>query len=709
MTREFFDVCLKNRLDEAKNILAGIEPDEVPELLGVLVQTYKFDDREDELSALIPLFAEKDFTLDTESLKRLLDHGARMHSPQSMYNEMLIDKCPDINEVDRYGQTALHYALSRGIEPFAEALLARGTADLNLADYENRPPLYYACKNASGEIVRSLLQAGADMDVLCGKMHVGMDTDYFFNADSTPLVLAACTNEDRDVLKVLLEFGADINAANDKGVTPLHAACLSHNTELAAFLLENGADVSARDAYGDTPLHILVRRRDKKPNNVESIPAVDSWRAKRETECIKLVDMLIENGADIEALNINLRTPFFVSAYEVRTRKPESFNIPILKHLLSLGAAVNPQDINGVTCLHNAVSDENSELVKFLLESGADSSIQDNKDESPYQMALRKNKRDIISRIEKNDVTIEMDGDDLDAAFMRACSNGSRGVAEMLVKKGNVDLTYVDNYGRTPLHHIAGKGMTALAKFVIDSGVDINYTDNFGQTALHFATGKLHKEVFKLLVNSGADINIADNKGVLPIHLIANRGQHDMLELLLDKGADPAVMTNIGQSLLHAACYTRSRECVRVLLERGIDPNILDKTGITPLIVCANINQKEIAKMLLAAGADVKARDLDGDEAIHICVIRGFKDMLDLLIRSGSDVDSLNNGGLAPLHLAAYLGFKDLFKFLLDKGADFDVKTREGKTCVDIAAENGQKELVELIGIIRKRRQMTAD
>ena len=54
-------------------------------------------------------------------------------------------------------------------------------------------------------------------------------------------------------------------------------------------------------------------------------------------------------------------------------------------------------------------------------------------------------------------------------------------------ESGNIDVTYVDDYGRTPLHYIAGLGMTALAKFCIEHGVDVNYTDTNNQTALHFA------------------------------------------------------------------------------------------------------------------------------------------------------------------------------------------------------------------------------
>lgn len=659
--------------------------------LNSVLKIYCYHDLQDSLIDVLTLFFKADLIVDFKAIESLKKYKLKEH--QRSYYNMILNKCIDVNDKDvRTGKTLLHEALynfknefyspgGNQIAPasinlddiFIDALLDHDAIDIDSRDYEENPPLFYACQNTTDRIVRNLLQKGADMEVLCGEK-------------STPLTLIACEKMKIDVLQVLCEFGADINVANDKGFTLLHNACFNQNLELITYLVTNGANVKAADRDGNTPLHIL------------------STTYKPDT--IKGINLLIEKGADISALNNSMRTPFFESSC-ITDSQFSCKNIPILKHLISLGASVDTQDINDCTPLYYAVIDGDIERAKFLIDNGADSNIKNNKEESPYKVALAKNKRSIISIIEKANVSITMDGDDLDSAFMRACKNGSRGVAEMLVKSGNIDITYVDDFGRTPLHYIAKMGMTALGKFVINSGVDVNYTDNFNQTALHFAALNSQKEMFKLLIDNGADLTIADNEGVLPIHYIANNGQHDMLEVLFQKGANINTMTNHGESLLHVACYTRSKESVRILLKEGINPNILDINGVTPLIICANANQKEIAKMLISEGADVKSKDIDGDEAIHIATIKGFKDMILLLLESGSDINSLNNSGLAPLHLAAYFGFKDIFKFLLDHGADFEVKTGAGKTCIDIASENSQKELVELIGIMQKRRQLS--
>ncbi|MCL2169279.1 MAG: ankyrin repeat domain-containing protein [Defluviitaleaceae bacterium] len=628
--------------------------------LARVEHVYGFHNKASEMTELYELFLAQDIDFDIDGMKELATRN-RWAIPVEIQRGILA-KAMDINEQDMSGKALLHHALEDKKSIFLDAILDAGGVDVNLFDYEDKAPLYYAVKNHGADVVRALLQMGADVDALNGRT-------------SEPLALTATSARNAAALEVLCEFGASLDGADDRGKTLLHTVCEVMDIEWIRLLIKNGADHAVTDNKGNAPLHLLAA-------------------AKRHPKTTEMIDLLIENGAALDAFNNDLRTPFFVS------------NEPmILKHLLSLGAMVDPQDIRGNTPLHNAIDADNPQMVKFLLEAGADNNVQNEKDESPYQMALAKNRRAIISMIEKSSVTIDLDGDDMDAAFMRACKGGRRGVAEMLVRSGNIDTTYVDDFGRTPLHYIAKMGMTALANFLISQGVDVDYTDNAGQTALHFAAGNRQKEVFKLLINNGADMDIADDKGVLPIHLVTNRGQHDLLALMLAQGADPHTITDKGESLLHVAAYTRSRECVRLLLEYGADPNTTDRLGTSPLVTSVNINQKEIAKMLLDQGADIRSQNTHGDEAIHIAAIRGFKDMLNLLIDHGSDIDALNNLGLAPLHLAAYGGYKDIFKFLLDRGANFEIKTATGKSVMDIAAENGQKELIELIGIIQKRRE----
>ena len=55
--------------------------------------------------------------------------------------------------------------------------------------------------------------------------------------------------------RLLIDEGADVQAADNKGRTPLHQTSGEGHLEVARLLLDEGADVQAADINGRTPLH----------------------------------------------------------------------------------------------------------------------------------------------------------------------------------------------------------------------------------------------------------------------------------------------------------------------------------------------------------------------------------------------------------------------------------------------------------------------
>lgn len=665
-----------------------------------LVHTLSFSKPHEEVMELLNQFIAQDAPIGIEELRQI-PYCCQSGTPQQnkTLSELLITTCKDINETDMQGCTILHVYLrdyttshdrSGKATPKTEnirdilldILLTQTDIDVTLRNYNDESPLYLACIFGPAWTVQKLLQMGADVFEICTSKNIST-------------IHAAAKNPEK--MASLIEFGADINAPDEDGNNLLHLACgvikEYKNNEMRPaqtlntipFMLNNGIDVNKANNSGNSPFHYLV---------LVSTP-----------EVIKTIDLLLEHGADINSLNEALQTPFFVSAisYDGQFRNKTQ---PVLKHLLSRGAMIDMQDTNGRTPLYFVVKNEDAMMVRFLLDNGADPSVTDNDGDSPYKLALQKNMRAILSMIEKATINIELDGDDMDAAFLKACKGGKRGVAEMLVKRGNIDITYVDDDGRSALHYASELGMISLVKFLTEQGADLNYTDKWGQTALHFAASARQREMVRYLLEQGADSTIPDNKGVLPIHLVTNRGQHDLLKLLLEHGSDPFVMSNDGESLLMVACYTRSRESVRLLLEAGLDVNISDNDGITPLQVAVRNNQSDMVNLLNEYNVDVLATNSAGAQAIHIAASKGFKEMVRLLVKLGAPIDAKNDTDMTPLHLAAMSANKDMFKCLCEMGADLEAKTSDGDSCMDIATNNGQKEIIEILAIMKKRREI---
>ncbi|KAL5509700.1 hypothetical protein EMCRGX_G005116 [Ephydatia muelleri] len=63
---------------------------------------------------------------------------------------------------------------------------------------------------------------------------------------SSPLK-AACLNGHLDVVKTLLEAGANINQADKKGRSPLYAASCNGHLDVVKTLLEAGANINQAD------------------------------------------------------------------------------------------------------------------------------------------------------------------------------------------------------------------------------------------------------------------------------------------------------------------------------------------------------------------------------------------------------------------------------------------------------------------------------
>lgn len=168
--------------------------------------------------------------------------------------KFLLENGANVNGLD--GWTPLHGAAGHGRVKVVKILLANG-ADVNrcgrgklgvtplyLATARGKlgaTPLYLAKARDKKEVMRVLLENGADPDIKC-------------ESGVTPL-LRAVLDEQSEIADILLFYGADINHENVNRGTALHVAVALDRPEMAKYLLSKGADVDAEIGLGYTPLH----------------------------------------------------------------------------------------------------------------------------------------------------------------------------------------------------------------------------------------------------------------------------------------------------------------------------------------------------------------------------------------------------------------------------------------------------------------------
>ena len=152
----------------------------------------------------------------------------------------------------------------------------------NIKDTNGETPLYLACENSHTELVKLLLEHGADANI---------KSEYGY----TPLY-RACDKDNTEVVKLLLEHGADVNSKDNYGNTLLYSACKNNNTELAKLLLEYGADVNNKNKYGGTLLYWACLK-----NNTELVKLLLDYGAWKDLNVNNLPNY-ITNRKEIEEL-----------------------------------------------------------------------------------------------------------------------------------------------------------------------------------------------------------------------------------------------------------------------------------------------------------------------------------------------------------------------------------------------------------------------
>lgn len=80
------------------------------------------------------------------------------------------------------------------------------------------------------------------------------------DADNYTPLHRACYNNHTEVIKYLLENGADISAKSREGWEPLHSAVHWGQTEAAALLIEAGADINCKSNSGLAPVHLAAQQ-----------------------------------------------------------------------------------------------------------------------------------------------------------------------------------------------------------------------------------------------------------------------------------------------------------------------------------------------------------------------------------------------------------------------------------------------------------------
>ncbi len=157
------------------------------------------------------------------------------------------------------------------------------------------------------------------------------------------LQLAAVFTMKTEIFDLLLAHDkVEVDDVNKDGVTALHLAASVSNVEVVKYLINKGANPNIFDKEGRSPLHVAAWQRD-------GIPVIDLLLAHPKVEVIKFIDDVDEDG----------QTALHFAAYKS--------NVEVVKYLINKGANPNIFDKWGQSLLHVAAWERDGIAVIDLL------------------------------------------------------------------------------------------------------------------------------------------------------------------------------------------------------------------------------------------------------------------------------------------------------------------------------------------------------
>jgi uncharacterized protein len=346
-------------------------------------------------------------------VKLLLDHGAAVNARDS-----------------QFGQTALMFAARAGHVDIANQLIAHG-AELNAATKLGEPPGWVKPNSQAGfGFGIGIVRGGTPADRGRRDPAAGGVTALHFAARQGFTTMA----------QGLVKAGAAVNPREANDITPLLMAISNNNVATAHFLLSQGGEVNAHDWYGRSPLWEAVNVRNLYMHNATFKNGVDR------APVLDLIKELLVAGADVNAqtkqtppfrnhlleitgslewVDFTGQTPFLTAALsgdvtvmrllltygadpkvgtfqgtsalmaaagvnwvvaQTTTESPAQL-LEAVKLCHELGMDVNQANSMGITALHGAANRGSDDIIRFLVEKGADLTAQDKEHRSALDWA----------------------------------------------------------------------------------------------------------------------------------------------------------------------------------------------------------------------------------------------------------------------------------------------------------------------------------
>lgn len=418
-----------------------------------------------------------------------------------------------------------------------------------------------------------------------------------------------------------------------------------------------------------------------------------------------LVKMLVEAGADVDLPDSSGTVPLvraIVSWHETDE---------VVKYLIECGANVNACAGETWTPLEAAVHENAADIVKLLLDAGANPQICSEKTEYSLVTAADWGYVDIVKMLLDAGADPNFSADENCTPLVAACRWGHDEAAALLLQAGANPYVIDSNFGDSLLMAAAEDGNSKCVKLILGLGVDINHRNHDGETALLYAVNRRLPHIVLDLLRAGANPNIKDNAETSPLTFALTYKNYECAEILLRFRAllessneyySEEILENINDYTLfynmkdngfalrtddEAVILYAKHACTYLLrkaLKAGANPNATDQTGKSALAWALEHPRypQGCAVRLIRHGAKFN------NELIIYAVRNRMRELLHALIEAGADVNVTDERGNSALHYAVRSNRAYLVLDLIEAGTNIEARNGNNITPLMLAIQH---------------------
>ncbi|KAL4970494.1 ankyrin repeat-containing domain protein [Aspergillus stella-maris] len=306
--------------------------------------------------------------------------------------------------------------------------------------------------------------------------------------------------------------------------------------------------------------------------------------------------------------------------------------LSLMKLLLDHDARIDEEDNSSSwrpTALTRAAGTGNTELVRLLIERGAN-----------------------VNHTKKGS----------DSPLFVACWSGETENVRQLIKGGAIINEQRENDEWLPAH--ASYDNHEIMQILLENGADPTLLSE-KENCLHLAVRNEEPDVVKVL--------------------LGHRPKLD-LEVTVDP---PSYNGDDDYTAFSIACDIGNAEIARQLLEAEANKNHQTKLGKRPLDISIEVGSIATADVLFEYRTPIDYTDEDANTPLHRISAATPQDLVKRLINAGINPSVTNNNGVTPLRVAVTTGNIDVTRYLLSKNPNFNCFLNGAPSLVHLACKNG--------------------